>query len=149
MKKIVSKYSFNNSFTEKTMLSKTIPIRVVSGQGAIPEDWNSIVWTSCFGHQGLTLPSLPQMAVRSSAVLHKCLSCPWLVLQFLLSSKEIYTVVKTVWMALSALWNSHKMCQERGVFGPRSSVGCLGRDSLRNRWSYFKTFKKNSWWSGP
>lgn len=38
MKKIVSKYSFKDSVTEKTMLSKTIPIRVVSGQGAIPED---------------------------------------------------------------------------------------------------------------
>lgn len=117
MKKIVSKYSwFNDSFTEKTMLSKTIPIRIVSGQGTIQVDWNNIVWTSCFADQGLTLPSLPQMAVRSSAVLLECLSCPWLVLQSLLGSKEIYIVVKIVCTALSALWSSHKMCQVKGEF---------------------------------
>lgn len=114
MKKIVSKYSFNDSFTEKAMLSKTIPIRVVSGQGAILVDWNSRVQTSCFGDQGLTLPSLPQVAVRSSALLHKCLSCPWLILQFLLSSKEIYTVVKTA--RHSQLYEILTKCARKGEF---------------------------------
>lgn len=145
MKKIVSKYSFNDSFTEKTMLSKTIPIR-------------GSVWTGCYpGRLEQLSTDFLLRAPRSHSAFStsnggEVLCCaPQVSVMSLAGSTVLVELKRDLHCredCLSGTLSFMKFSQNvpgKGSFWPSFlSVGCLGRDSLRNRWSYFKTFKKNS-----